>query len=531
MAKGAKTKSETSAESPSRALRRRVIMRSFMRDTKGKKDPRDDLVHFEQEMADQFAKNRLSSSIVIPALILVMGFALGFIVEPVIALGWGTAMILIHGLVIRACRRFLADPNARTNFYRWKNRFIVRDLLYGVCWASFPLLFLPEFRTGFPALFQSEPHTVSLAAMDIMRFAAVIVVMSVGTLLSSPIPAAAVASTLPIALAMAAVHIIQPDILNVIIALCTLGAEIFFLYLASHLHFQHSRNLAFRAEKDALFAELEQSNAVSDEARRRAEAANMAKSQFLATMSHELRTPLNAILGFSEVMRNEMLGPIENMSYKEYLGDIHASGQHLLKLINEILDLSRIEAGKRELKEELVDLVAISEEARGLLNLKARQKSIEFAELYDENMPKIILDEQAIRQVVLNLVSNAIKFTPAGGEIVIKVGKTQSGGQYISVRDNGPGIPEDEIPIVLSAFGQGSVSIKNAEQGTGLGIPIVQALIHLHGGNFTLRSQLNVGTEAIATLPAKRVVSPFNEEYREWAEQSPPGHRGLRRSA
>lgn len=531
MAKGAKTLPDASTEAPSRAMRRRVIMRSLLPKSKGKKDLRDDLVHFEREMADQFAKNRLTSSIVIPALILVMGFALGFIVEPIIAVTWGAAMMLIHGLVIQACRRFLTDPNARTNFYRWKQRFIIRDLLYGICWATFPILFLPEIRAEFPSTFITEAHQESIAAMDIMRFAAVIVVMSVGTLLSSPIPAAAVASTLPIALSMAAVHIIQPDILNVIIALCTMGAEIFFLYLSSHLHYQHSRNLAFRAEKDALFAELEQSNAVSDEARRRAEAANMAKSQFLATMSHELRTPLNAILGFSEVMRNEMLGPIENASYKDYLGDIHASGQHLLKLINEILDLSRIEAGKRELKEELVDLVAIATEARGLLNLKARQKQIEIAEVYDDKLPKIILDEQAIRQVILNLVSNAIKFTPVGGEIVVKVGKTQSGGQYISVRDNGPGIPEDEIPVVLSAFGQGSVSIKNAEQGTGLGIPIVQALIHLHGGNFTLRSQLNIGTEAIATLPAKRVVSPFNDEYGAWGGEEHDDPRIIRRAS
>ncbi len=528
MAKGAKNIPDAPEEMPSRAARRRVIMRSLLLNKKGKKDPRDALVHFEQEMADQFAKNRLSSSIVIPALILVMAFALGFIIEPVIAVGWGATMILIHALVIRACRRFLTDPNARANFYRWKSRFITRDLMYGIGWATFPLLFLPEIRMEFPSQFLTEQHAESLAAMDIMRFAAVIVVMSVGTLLSSPIPAAAVASTLPIALAMAAVHIIQPDILNVIIALCTLGAEIFFLYLSSHLHYQHSQNLSFRAEKDAIFAELEQSNAVSDEARRRAEAANMAKSQFLATMSHELRTPLNAILGFSEVMRNEMLGPINNASYMEYLGDIHASGQHLLKLINEILDLSRIEAGKRELREELVDLVAIATEARGLLNLKARQKSIEFVEVYEDKLSKMILDEQAMRQVILNLVSNAIKFTPTGGEIVIKVGKTQAGGQYISVRDDGPGIPEDEIPIVLSAFGQGSVSIKNAEQGTGLGIPIVQALIHLHGGNFTLRSQLNVGTEAIATLPAKRVVSPFHEEYGAWTEDAASS---LRRSA
>jgi two-component system cell cycle sensor histidine kinase PleC len=119
-----------------------------------------------------------------------------------------------------------------------------------------------------------------------------------------------------------------------------------------------------------------------------------------------------------------------------------------------------------------------------------------------------------MRQVILNLVSNALKFTPEGGEVTVKVGRTQAGGQYVSVRDNGPGIPEEEIPVVLSAFGQGSISIKTAEQGTGLGVPIVQALIHLHGGNFTLRSKLGVGTEAIATLPAKRVVSAFTRAMR-----------------
>jgi two-component system cell cycle sensor histidine kinase PleC len=240
----------------------------------------------------------------------------------------------------------------------------------------------------------------------------------------------------------------------------------------------------------------------------------MAKSQFLATMSHELRTPLNAILGFSDLMRGEMLGPIGNEAYKTYLEDIHASGQHLLRIINDILDLSRIEAGKRALREELTSLTEVAREACSLLHLKARQKNITVKEIFEDNLPKIVIDEQAMRQVVLNLVSNALKFTPEGGEITVKVGRTKSGGQYVAIRDNGPGIPANEIPVVLSAFGQGAISIKTAEQGTGLGIPIVQALIHLHGGNFTLRSKVGVGTEAIATLPAKRVVSAFTRAVR-----------------
>jgi len=211
-------------------------------------------------------------------------------------------------------------------------------------------------------------------------------------------------------------------------------------------------------------------------------------------------------------MRGEMLGPIGNEAYKSYLDDIHSSGQHLLRIINDILDLSRIEAGKRVLTEELSSLAEVAREACSLVDLKARQKNIAVKEFFEDDMPRIVIDEQAIRQVILNLVSNALKFTPEGGEVVVKVGRTQAGGQYISVRDNGPGIPEEELPIVLSAFGQGAISIKTAEQGTGLGIPIVQALIHLHGGKFKLRSKVGVGTEAIATLPAKRIVSGFNQD-------------------
>ena len=498
-------------ETTSRAARRRMIMRALLRNLPEASDPRRKLFQFEQEMVEEFAKNRLSSYAVIPALVLIMGVAVGILGDPYMALAWVISMLAVHAYVVDGSRRFLRDGIAHESLYRWKQRFVQRDLAYGLCWAVFPLLILPG-------------ADVELAGgIAIIRLAAVIVVLSVGALLSSPIPAAAVASTLPIALCMAVVHVLEPNFFNIMIAVCTLTAEILFLHLTGHLYRQNTQSLAYRAEKDALFAELEQSKAVSDEARRRAEAANMAKSQFLATMSHELRTPLNAILGFSELMRGEMLGPIGNPSYKTYLDDIHASGQHLLRIINDILDLSRIEAGKRELREELTSLSEITQEACSLLSLKAREKEIKISESVDESLPKIVVDEQAMRQVVLNLVSNALKFTPKGGEVTVKVGRTQAGGQYVSVRDNGPGIPENEIPIVLSAFGQGSISIKTAEQGTGLGIPIVQALIHLHGGNFTLRSRIGVGTEAIATLPAKRVVSAFARESRSSPTLRKPG--------
>ena len=261
--------------------------------------------------------------------------------------------------------------------------------------------------------------------------------------------------------------------------------------------------------KNNLIAELAAANAVSDEARQRAEDANMAKSRFLATMSHELRTPLNAILGFSEVMANEIMGPLKNDTYKEYTQNIHSSGAHLLNLINEILDLSRIEAGKYELHEQSMQVCDTLDDCYRLMRLRAENKGIDLIEEYTADLPAIWADERAIRQICLNLITNAIKFTPRGGEVVISARFANNGDQIISVRDTGPGIPEKEIPKVLSAFGQGSLAHKTAEGGTGLGLPIVTKLIELHGGKFELKSKLRHGTEAIVIIPAKRVMQPL----------------------
>ena len=172
--------------------------------------------------------------------------------------------------------------------------------------------------------------------------------------------------------------------------------------------------LSFRSEKDALIAELDTAKSMSDEARRRAEEANLAKSRFLASMSHELRTPLNAILGFSEVMGNEVLGPMENPTYRDYANDIHASGQHLLDLINEILDLSRIEAGRYQLNEEPVVVTAIVEDCCHLMELKARNKDIRIVQQFETDLPRLFADERAVRQITLNLLSNAVKFATPG---------------------------------------------------------------------------------------------------------------------
>jgi two-component system cell cycle sensor histidine kinase PleC len=205
-------------------------------------------------------------------------------------------------------------------------------------------------------------------------------------------------------------------------------------------------------------------------------------------------------------MKNEIFGAHANAAYKEYSSDIHGSGQHLLDLINEILDLSRIEAGKYELNEEALSLSSIVEDCQHMLALRAKTKGQVIRTLAEPDLPRVWGDERAIRQAVLNVLTNAIKFTPQGGEITIKVGWTATGGQYVSVSDTGPGIPENEIPVVMQSFGRGSLAIKTAEQGSGLGLPIVKGLIDLHGGGFQLKSRPRDGTEVTITLPAERVM-------------------------
>src|SRR6202023_2328059 len=181
-------------------------------------------------------------------------------------------------------------------------------------------------------------------------------------------------------------------------------------------------------------------------------------------------------------------------------------------------DLSRIEAGRYELNEEAVLLAYVAGECAHLLAMRARSRGLTIHELFENDMPRLWADVRAVRQICLNLLGNAIKFTPRGGEIWLKAGWTASGGQYISVKDTGTGIPEEEIPIVLASFGQGSNSIKSAEQGAGLGLPIAKSLVDLHGGTFTLKSKLRIGTEVVVTFPPERVMAALAPI----AEPAPP---------
>ncbi len=233
----------------------------------------------------------------------------------------------------------------------------------------------------------------------------------------------------------------------------------------------------------------------------RAEEANQSKSEFLANMSHELRTPLNAINGFSDILKKEMFGPLGDPRYKEYVGDILFSGQHLLSLINDILDMSKIEAGKMNLNTEMLQMNEMIEQVVRILRGRAEENSLKL--VFDAgHVPEIEADPRAVKQVLLNLMTNAIKFTPEGGVVSIDV-TPKSAGLIISVSDTGIGISKDDIERLAKPFEQ--VETKNSRQteGTGLGLALSKSLVELHGGNFKIESIHGEGTTVIFTLPNK----------------------------
>jgi len=480
---------------------------------------------FEYELLTMFVRNELGAAVTMPALYALFAIASMFWAPALDAIVWLVIVIAAKVVLLDQGRRFLALPPAQVNVRLWRRRFIMIELLNGVALAGFALMGMGHtIGVGSDLLFSSH----------VFIFATLIVVVAIRTMFAATIPPILYAGTIPMTVAVVVRLLLLEDPFYFAVASMAVGVHVYFLFLARGIRSTALSMLEFRSEKDALIAELEEEKSVSDEARRRAEAANRAKSRFLATMSHELRTPLNAILGFSEVMKTELFGPMDNPTYREYAGNIHDSGRHLLHLINEILDLTRIESGRYELHEEPMRLADVAAECHKLLKLRADGKGLQVLEEFEPDLPVVWADQRAMRQICLNLMSNALKFTPKGGRITLAVGATEDGGQFLSVRDTGPGIPEDEIPKVLQAFGQGALAHQTAEGGAGLGLAIVQNLIELHGGSLSLRSELRKGTDATVLLPGYRVLramaplQPLGQETHRLKEMAPRPPRPAR---
>jgi signal transduction histidine kinase len=258
--------------------------------------------------------------------------------------------------------------------------------------------------------------------------------------------------------------------------------------------------------------DLLQSQSVREEelkiAKEWAETANRAKSNFLANMSHELRTPLNAILGFSQVMESEVFGPIQNKKYLEYAGDIRSSGDHLLGIISEILDMSKIEAGKFELNMGDVDLRQTIEYSLSLLATELENCVLNLVVDIPDEMPLMRADELRMRQVIVNLLSNASKFTLENGTVTVAMDWTPGKGAELRIKDTGIGIPESNIHRVLMPFEQVDNVMSSTNQGTGLGLPLAKVLIELQGGTLAIESAVGKGTEVIISLPEEIFLSP-----------------------
>jgi signal transduction histidine kinase len=267
-----------------------------------------------------------------------------------------------------------------------------------------------------------------------------------------------------------------------------------------------------RLELKAMAAQYAEVARENREQRESAEAASAAKTQFLANVSHELRTPLNAIIGFSDIMRKEMIGPLGSAKYHQYVSDIHESGGHLLTLINDLLDLAKIEAHKHQLDEDACSLGEIIEAGTRLLSERAGNAGLRLVSEIDAALPLVRADERKLKQILLNLLSNAMKFTPEGGTITVRAGPRGDGGTMLSVTDSGIGIPPQKLTQVLEPFVQVESAYSRRHAGTGLGLPLCKAFAELHGGALHLESALGAGTTVTLTLPAERTIAPAANE-------------------
>jgi signal transduction histidine kinase len=259
------------------------------------------------------------------------------------------------------------------------------------------------------------------------------------------------------------------------------------------------------AELEAAKHQLERTASNLETALMESAAGSQAKSQFLATMSHELRTPLNAIIGFADVLANQRFGPLDNGRYEGYAAMIQQSGEHLLELINEVLDFSKLDAGRLELVEEQVDLSEVIRQSRQMISGRAEEAGVSLHTDIPPDVPWLWGDQRRIRQILLNLLSNAVKFTPRGGQVIISVVRTGS-GLAASVADTGIGIDPKDIPVALEPFRQIDSSFARKHAGTGLGLPLSKRLAELHGATFHLDSRLGVGTTVTVLFPISREI-------------------------
>jgi two-component system cell cycle sensor histidine kinase PleC len=405
---------------------------------------------------------------------------------------------LLAGLLVieaLACWRVTRRGLRASEVARWRRIFLGVCVAQAGCW-----LLLLGLLVQPPGV--AETDSFSLGAALVLSLIA-----SASAMPKALLPGAARAGIVPLLPIPLMVIGASSDTQEAALAILTLAGQLLLLAASGRLE----RTAAAAARSDAAIAAsraaLGQARNAADEAARQAERAELSKSVFLATVSHELRTPLNAILGFSEVMKNEVFGSHSSPSYREYSSDIHGSGQRLLALVNEILDLARLEEGQYALDEAEFTLGEVARSEIERFSAAAAVNGTSVVMRLDDDLPPVRADRRALGQMTRHLLSNAVKFSPARGRIEVRCGWTARGGQYLSISDEGPGIPDNEIQAVLSSFGRGAKAHVSATPGVGIGLSIVRGLAELHGGRLVLRRAQRQGLEAAFTLPVSRVVA------------------------
>jgi two-component system cell cycle sensor histidine kinase PleC len=399
----------------------------------------------------------------------------------------------IAATLLRTYRR---DPS---NPQRWLSRMAVFQGQIGACWGLFVWLLW-------------EPGNSLNHVLVVMSVVAVLWASAFSRAMHKTVYYAGIAPTVVLVFTRLALTSDETTVPLALILVVTL----LFAHLLAHGTRRHIEvMLSTKFANDDMTSELRETRDDALRKRFEAEAANASKTTFLANMSHELRTPLNAILGFSDIIASETFGEINNKRYQQYAADINASGAHLLSLINDILDVAKIEAGRMELQPKTLDPKRAIEAALMVVLARAEDKKQHVSVQLAATGPRIFVDERALKQIVINLMSNAIKFTQRSGSICVSGGFTPDGGYEICVEDNGPGIAPEYLERVFMPFNQIDNRYSRQEGGTGLGLSLVRGLAQLHGGKAWIESEVDAGTRAYVYFPVgKESDTQFRESTR-----------------
>jgi len=425
-------------------------------------------------------------------------------------LSWVALVVFSHGACILLWRAHSRAPEAASSDV-WVRRFTLGALAIGIAWGALAISIVAGADQASQIFLYAMMMTIMTGAAvlyraDVPSIGAVLWPVSVPwalvTAWAGDVPHLVLAALL--LLFAGAMSLVGRRIHQSIAQ--ALGWRREREQLAADLGARNSQLTAARAELAALKQRLEAAGGDLVRARAEAEAAGRAKSEFLANMSHELRTPLNAIIGFAEVIERETFGPAAPR-YREYASDINGSGRHLLQVINDILDLAKVEAGQMLLHEARLDPALVMQGCVRLIMPRAAKSNVRIYTAFDPHLPVLLADEARLRQIALNLLSNAVKFTKAGGRVTISTGVDREGGITIAVTDTGIGMTGAEIAIALEPFQQVTSSLSRTNEGTGLGLPLTKTLVELHGGQLDIASAPGRGTTVSVTFPASRSLA------------------------